>query len=149
MTDRSGPIRPLPALDELKAQARRLRKALEAEGNFISHSEALELVAHQMGHRDWNTLHAAAGNRRPVPLALGAKVSGHYLGQAFTGEIVALSRLGDGTRWRVALDLDEPVGVVRFESFSAFRRRINGTVDNSGVSAAKTSDGEPHLKLAL
>lgn len=142
-------VSPLPALDALKAQARRLRKSLEAEGNFISHSEALELVARQYGHRDWNTLHAAAGNRRPEPLAVGSKVSGRYLGQAFTARIIGLTRLNDGARYRVTLDLDEPVDVVTFESFSAWRRRVNGTIGRDGTSAAKTSDGQPHLVLSL
>lgn len=142
-------LSPLPALDALKAQARRLRKSLEAEGNFISHSEALELVARQYGHRDWNTLHAAAGNRRTVPLAVGSKVSGCYLGQTFSAEIIGLTRLNDGARYRVTLDLDAPVDVVRFASFSAWRKRVNGTIGRDGISAAKTSDGQPHLVLSL
>lgn len=140
---------PLPALDALKAQARRLRKSLEAEGNFISHSEALELVAHQYGMRDWNTLHAACGNRPAEPLALGAKVSGTYLGQAFTAKVIGLTRLNDGARYRLTLDLDEPVDVVTFESFSAWRKRVNGTVDRDGRSMSRTSDGQPHLSLNL
>jgi len=140
---------PLPALDALKAQARRLRKSLEAEGNFISHSEALELVAHQYGMRDWNTLHAAAGNRPAEPLALGAKVSGTYLGQAFTAQVIGLTRLNDGARYRLTLDLDEPVDVVTFESFSAWRKRVNGTVGRDGRSMSRTSDGQPHLALNL
>ena len=44
---------------DLKAMARRLRAALAVRGVDISHSEALELVARQLGARDWNT--AAAG----------------------------------------------------------------------------------------
>ncbi len=140
---------PLPPLAALKAQAKRLRKTLESEGNFISHSEALELVAHQHGCRDWNTLHAAAGNRPAEPLFVGAKVSGHYLGQAFCGEVKSLTRLNDGARYRLTLDLDEAVDVVTFESFSAFRKRINGTINRDGRSASKTSDGRPHLELVL
>ena len=53
---------PLPDLAALKAQAKRLRTTLASEGNFISHSEALEFIARQYGYRDWNTLHAAAGS---------------------------------------------------------------------------------------
>ena len=41
-----------------KAMARRLRAELVARGLDVSHSEALELVAHQLGARDWNTLSA-------------------------------------------------------------------------------------------
>ena len=140
---------PLPPLAALKAQAKRLRKSLEAEGNFLTHSETLELVASQYGYRDWNTLHAAAGNRPAEPLFVGAKVSGTYLGQTFTGEVKSLSRLNDGARYRLTLDLDKAVDVVTFESFSAFRKRINGTINRDGRSASKTSNGRPHLELAL
>lgn len=143
------PHLPLPALQVLKAQAKRLRKTLEAEGNFISHSEALELIARQYGFRDWNTIHAAAGNRPAPPLHLGARVSGAYLGQAFSAEVVGLTRLDNGERYHVSLDLDEPVDVVTFESFSAWRKRVNGTVGRDGVSAMRTSDGRPQLEIRI
>ncbi len=41
-----------------KSMARRLRAELAARDVALSHSEALELVAHQYGVRDWNTLAA-------------------------------------------------------------------------------------------
>src|SRR4051794_6609857 len=41
-----------------KSMARRLRADLAARNITLSHSEALELVAHQYGVRDWNTLAA-------------------------------------------------------------------------------------------
>jgi hypothetical protein len=41
--------------DEAKAMSRRLRSALAARGYTVSHCEALELIANQLGHRDWNT----------------------------------------------------------------------------------------------
>jgi catechol 2,3-dioxygenase-like lactoylglutathione lyase family enzyme len=41
-----------------KSMARRLRADLAARDVTLSHSEALELVAHQYGVRDWNTLAA-------------------------------------------------------------------------------------------
>lgn len=143
------PTQPL-SRDALKAQARRLRKALEAEGNFVSHSEALELLSRQMGYRDWNTLSAAAGNRPDTPLAVGGRVSGHYLGQAFDAEILGLTAITCGAGgWRVTLNLDEAVDVVSFDSFSAFRRRISATIGRNGRSPARTSNGRPHLELAL
>jgi hypothetical protein len=64
---------PIPNLTTLKDQARRLRSRLQAGGENIGHSRALELIAAQYGYNDWNTLHAALGNRRarkallPVP----------------------------------------------------------------------------------
>ncbi|MBY8850328.1 VOC family protein [Saccharothrix sp. MB29] len=49
----------MTTVDDAKAMARRLRAGLAASGTAITHSRALELVAHQLGHRDWNTCHAA------------------------------------------------------------------------------------------
>jgi len=51
--------------DEHKQMARRLRADLADRGVTIGHSEALELVAHQLGARDWNTLSATAGPDEP------------------------------------------------------------------------------------
>ena len=136
-----GPL----SLDALKAQARRLRQALAEDGDFISHGEALELLARQMGFRDWNTLHVAAGNR-PPPLQIGARVSGRYLGQKFSGVIVGVEMLS-GDRRRVAVDFDEPVDVVTFESFSAYRKRVSAIVGEDGCSAEKTSNGRPQMEI--
>lgn len=41
-----------------KPMAKRLRAELAARGLELTHSEALELLAHQHGHRDWNTMAA-------------------------------------------------------------------------------------------
>ncbi len=140
---------PLPSLEDLKAQAKRLRATLEAAGQSVGHGQSLELLACQYGYRNWNTLHAALGNRPPAsPVALGASVSGRYLGQPFTGKVIGVRTLSPG-RYRVTLDFDEPVDVVTFESFSAFRRRVSCTVDGRGTTAEKTSNGVPHLQLEL
>jgi catechol 2,3-dioxygenase-like lactoylglutathione lyase family enzyme len=53
-----------------KQMARRLRADLAARGVTITHSEALELVAHQHGARDWNTLAAITDTSPPgAPIA--------------------------------------------------------------------------------
>ena len=138
----------LPNIDELKSQAKRLRTALPtAGGQALSHSAALELVAKQYGYRDWNTLHAAAGNGPKVLLSLGDRVSGSYLKQPFAGEVVAIAAAGPHGHIKLAIQFDEPVDVVTFDSFSAYRSRVNCTVDENGVSLAKTSDGEPHIRV--
>ena len=54
-----------------KQMARRLRADLAARDVTLSHSEALELVAHQHGARDWNTL---AARSRPDETSEGAAV---------------------------------------------------------------------------
>lgn len=133
------------SLDALKAQAKRLRQALAEDGDFISHSEALELLAKQMGFRDWNTLYASVGNR-PAPPHLGERVAGAYLGQEFSGAIIGVETLSGG-RHRLTIDFDEPVDVVTFESFSAFRKRVTAVVGEDGRSAEKTSNGRPHMEI--
>lgn len=140
---------PLHSLEDLKDQAKRLRAKLEADGEPIGHSRSLELLAHQYGYRNWNTLHAVLGNRPPAsPVALGARVGGRYLGQAFTGEVIGVRTLSPD-RFRVTLDFDEPVDVVTFESFSNFRKRVSCTIDGRGVTSEKTSNGLPQLQLRL
>ncbi len=133
----------IPPVEDLKAQAKRLRDKLHVTGTAISHSAALELVAHQYGARDWNTLRAQSGNK--MILQVGQRVQGRYLGQAFTGEIRALTSLGDGAHRRVTLHFDEPVDVVQFDSFSSLRQRVSGVIGWDGRSPRRTSNGLPQL----
>jgi catechol 2,3-dioxygenase-like lactoylglutathione lyase family enzyme len=53
----------IPTIDDAKAMARRLRDAMQLRGIAASHSDALELVAAQLGHRDWNTASASLGSK--------------------------------------------------------------------------------------
>ena len=53
-------------MSDPKSMARRLRADLAARDIALSHSEALEVVAHQYGVRDWNTL-AARPPADPAP----------------------------------------------------------------------------------
>ena len=138
---------PLPSLEALKQQAKRLRAGLDQDGDFITHSESLELIARQYGYRDWNTLYAAAGNRPPAKrFQLGARVRGRYLGQPFAGEIIAV-RAMSGEHLRVVVKFDEPVDVIKFESFSAYRSRVSAVISGDGATAEKTSDGAPQLQM--
>ncbi|MFC2966828.1 glyoxalase superfamily protein [Acidimangrovimonas pyrenivorans] len=138
----------LPTVAEAKAQAKRLRAQLQAEGQEIGHSKALELVARQHGYRDWNTFHAALGNAPPEDWTPGGRVIGRYLGQPFIATVVAVKMTGAGW-FRLELELDEAVDVVTFDSFSNFRKRIQGTVGPSGTSRERTSDGRPHLEIEI
>lgn len=138
---------PLPSIEALKQQAKRLRAGLDEDGDFLTHSESLELIAKQYGYRDWNTLYAAVGNRPPLKrFQLGGRVKGRYLGQAFTGEIIALRSMSPD-HLRVIIQFDEPVDVVTFDSFSAYRSRVSALVGCEGTTAEKTSDGAPQLVM--
>lgn len=138
----------LPSLDALKAQAKNLRSSLAATGHAISHAQSLELLAKQLGQRDWNTLHAAVGNALR-PLHLGQHVSGHYLGKPFTGKIISISDVGHGARFRLTLRFDAPVNISKFDSMVIERIQVNATVDQYGRTTEKTSDGTPHVAITL
>ena len=139
----------MTTLEDLKAEAKRLRSALAATGQAFTHSQSLEMLAKQKGYRDWNTLHAAIGNQPPrPPVDVGQTVDGAYLGHAVRGEILAVRRFGDG-RYRIKLDLEAPVDVSAFEGMEVLRRRLNANIGGDGATIEKTSGGVPHLKLAL
>ena len=126
--------------DHFKDQAKALRRELTATGHPITHSAALELVAKQNGARDWNTLSARNSWSAPV---VGGPVTGRYMGHPFTGVVKSLAEVG--TNHRITIQLDEAIDVVAFDSFSAFRSRIAGTINKDGISHSHTSDGTPHL----
>ncbi|GFE52331.1 hypothetical protein So717_40840 [Roseobacter cerasinus] len=136
----------LPSRDALKAQAKRLRIKLAETGQTLSHSAALEAVAHQWGARDWNTLSAWAGEQPKPVWQVGQRVSGRYLGHPFRGHIRAAQQRGT-THWRLTLRLDAPVDVARSPHFSCLRQHISCTLDARGRSPQKTSDGVPQMVL--
>ena len=140
----------LPSIETLKSQAKRLRASLAGTGHPFTHSQSLEMIAGQFGYRDWNTLHAAAGNGPAEnPLQIGNRVRGVYLGQAFEGKIIAIAQRHSADRHRVTIHFDEPVDVVTFDSFSSFRQRVSCTLTNDWVSPEKTSNGQPQMRLHL
>jgi hypothetical protein len=140
----------LPPLNVVKEQAKALRSALSTAGTIVSHSKSLELIAHQFGFKDWNTLHATIGNRPAKnPITIGRTVSGRYLGQPFSAEIIGVRAFQASNRFRLTLNLDVPIDVVTFDSFSSFRKRIHCTVDQNGVSTERTSNGKPQMVLEL
>jgi len=147
INEAKAPPRP-DTVAEAKQAARALREALEETGVTVSHAEALERIAEQNGCRDWNTLHARLKQGLPARWRPGARVSGQYLGQAFTATVLAAEALPRG--WvRLALDLDTAVDVVRFDSFSNLRKRVRAVVGPEGHTRERTSDGQPHVRLDL
>ena len=144
----------LPDIQTLKEQAKRLREELARQGTNISHSAALERISKAMGYRDWNTLSAASRSamanvpRTGCPVAIGEEVSGRYLHQPFHGVVHDITTVSPHA-FHVTIKLDEAIDVVSFDSFSSFRSRLTGTIGSDGKTAAKTSDGRPHLELAI
>lgn len=133
--------------ESLKSEAKALRQEQADLGKIITHSEALELVSKAHGFANWNTATASLPERIHSPVNVGDKVEGAYLGQSFTGVVLGTSALPGASYYKVTLQLDEPVDVVTFESFSSFRSRVNGTVDAYGVSPEVTSNRLPILRI--
>lgn len=136
---------PIPTRAELKAQARRLRETLAAQGRPMPHAATLETVAHQWGARDWNTLAALAPDAAP-PWQIGQRVTGRYLGQPFRGRVKSVAQTG-ASHARLTLVFDQPVDVVASDRFSSLRRQVTATVNATGRTVEKTSDGQPHLVI--
>lgn len=135
------------ALRFLKTQARETRETQDAAGRPVTQAEALEMVARSHGLRNWNTLRARA--MRKQRLGLSTRVTGAYLGQRFRGRVHALGPALVKTpgAFRVMLQFDDPVDVVRFDSFSAMRQRVASTLGPNKQSFDATSDGAPQMVL--
>ena len=138
----------LPSAAQAKLQAERLRTKMAEDGEPIGHARSLELVAHQHGYRDWNTMLAAIGNGPPKGWEVGEKVKGTYLSQPFEAHVVSISIVRPGW-FRLKLQLERPVDVVTSDSFTNFRSQVRGVVGPKGHSAERTSDGQPHLQVDL
>lgn len=122
-------------------------KSLRAEQSDLSHSKALELTAHALGYANWNIAAARLSNQSRFEPQIGDTVEGKYLKQSFKGTVIAARCMSKGSHYQVSIHFDEAVDVVSFDSFSAFRQRINILLDSEGVSANATSDGEPHMTI--
>lgn len=140
-------IMTLPSVAQLKTQAKRLRSALAAKGQTLSHGQALELLSAQYGFRDWNTASATASRPNRMPFGIGDRVEGTYMKQPFKGEILSLARIGASGHYRVTLQFDTAVDVVTFDSFSAYRSRVSCLIGADGIAVKKTSDGAPYLRM--
>lgn len=136
----------LPSRDVLKGHARKLRDTLACAGTPLSHSAALEHLAHQWGYRDWNTLSDAASHSARRAWTLGQRISGRYLGHAFTGTVKAVRRKGPD-HVELTIAFDAPVDVVTSPRFSALRGQVSCTIGATGCTVEKTSDGRPHVVL--
>ena len=60
----------MPSTMQSKSMAKVLKQAFADRGVQISHSTCLEIVAHQCGYSDWNTLRATQGQGKRLSFAL-------------------------------------------------------------------------------
>lgn len=137
---------PLPSRAALKAQAKRLRAALNDAGTPCTHAQALEAIAHQWGARDWNTLCARARDTAQQGYRPGQRVTGRYLGHRFAG-MVKSARLMPAGHHALTLRFDDAIDVVTSRHFSAWRKQVNCVVDRTGRTLRVTSNGQPQLVI--
>ncbi|HZY68056.1 MAG TPA: glyoxalase superfamily protein [Devosia sp.] len=135
------------SLQTLKSEARALRSERSLAGTPLGHGQALEEVARKHGYRDWNTASAALPERIAIPVQVGQRVRGTYLGRPFAGLVLGMQLLADMRHYEVTVKFDKPVNVSKFASMVIERQRVKATVNLHGISPAHTSDGEPHMRL--
>lgn len=138
-----------PHVDALKAQAKALRQSLVTTGHIVSHAQSLELLAKQLGYRDWNTLRAASEKTSTIRVQIGQNITGYYLGHPFSGIIINVDNVGGKARIRLTVRFDTPVNVSKFDSMVVERRQVTATLNLDGQTTEKTSDGTPHMVLNL
>lgn len=136
-----------PSIHTLKSEARALREERARAGTPLTQGHALEEIARRHGYRDWNTASAMLPTRIAVPVQVGERAKGTYLGQPFTGLVVGLQMLADGRHYEVTVKFDKPVDVSRFDSMIIPRQRVRATIGIDGTSLARTSDGQPHMRI--
>jgi len=134
-----------PSVQTLKAEARALREDRDRSGNPLTHSAALEAVAHAHGFRDWNTARAALPDRVSPPFQVGQRVRSTYLSQPYNGMLLGVNLMSSMQHYQLTILFDEPVNVTPNFMFAAHRQRVTGTVDIRGVSPALRGDGTPQL----
>jgi hypothetical protein len=136
-----------PSIQTLKSEAKALREERARIGTPLNHGQALEAIARQHGYRDWNTASATLPERVAIPVQVGQRVTGTYLSRPFAGLVVAMKLLADMQHYEVTVRFDKPVNVSKFASMVHNRQRVTATVGLDGVSLARTSDGEPHMRV--
>lgn len=137
-----------PSIQTLKSEARALRDERARAGAPLGHGQALEEIARRHGYRDWNTASATLPERVAIPVQVGQRVKGTYLSRPFTGLVMGMQLLADMQHYEVTVKFDRPVNVSKFDSMVIERQRVRATIGLDGLSMARTTDGEPHMRLA-
>ncbi|MEO0357355.1 MAG: glyoxalase superfamily protein [Pseudomonadota bacterium] len=121
---------------DLKSRA----AALRVDDETLTQTRAYELLAKQLGYRNWNTLHAAAAD-----WSICQRVHGHYLGHPFSASILGVQQ--HAAYIALILRFDDPIDVVASEHFSNVREKVTVRMQSKTRSVGETSNGVPHLIL--
>lgn len=136
-------------VSQAKARAKSIREEAKARGHAVSHSQALETLAHECGLKNWNILRAKLSDLPIDALVKGSPVTGHYLGHPFSGKVSSIKPFGTQGFRRIEIDLDAAIDVVAFESFSSLRKRLSATINPFGQTIETISTGQPQLSLDI
>lgn len=120
--------------DNPKVMARVLREQLHTRGLDLSHGECLDLVARQLGHRDWNVLAA----RTTVSTLVHVRRSCEWIARkddAELGRISAVKRPDE--RWFVACDSwsDDAHAALVDAVAGDLRQPLYATIDESDAES--------------
>ncbi len=135
-------------LQSAKQQAKTLKQDHAAQGEYISHSQALEAVAKRNGYRSWPAMRARIVDHAPHGWSQGSTVTGHYLGHHFSGTLTRITQSSPGW-YGVSIALDHPIDTVSHDSFSNLRSRLRAIIGDKGFTKETTSNGAPILALNL
>lgn len=135
------------SIQTLKSEAKALRDERARAGTPLGQGQALEEISRKHGYRDWNTASASLPERVHIPVQVGQRVTGTYLGRPFAGLVLGMQLLADMRHYEVTVKFDKPVNVSKFDSMVHNRQRVRATLGIDGVSLSRTSDGEPHMRV--
>jgi hypothetical protein len=136
---------PVTNRDEAKARARELRAGPRAGGAPISHAEALERVAAELGCTDWNNASARLSNEPDAPLHVGDLGAGRYLKQPFTGRALGVREIAGGARSLVRNAETPAAETVICTCVRRFETHSNSTTSTGASQRMVTSNAAPHM----
>jgi len=145
-----------------KARAKRLRHYLASIGAPLTHSQSLEAVSNEDGHKDWNTYAAhLRGQDRSTdtdgpypPVRVGDRVNGIFRGSSFEGTVLGLEKT-DGSKaqlepvWRIKIQFDTPVSLDAPTGLDLTRQRVRQMINGKGQSVNLKGRPDGHMKLSL
>jgi len=67
-------------------------------------------------------------------IELGDRIAGTYLGHDVAGQVQDITTSQESGQTRFRIRLDEPVDVVKSESFSSLRQNLSMSLDEEGFS---------------
>lgn len=98
--------------DDLKSQAKRLRKHFSSQGISLTHSQSLEAIAAVHGHKDWNVASAALASHSKDSMVVTPELFQHLDAMASQGQAEAIANQDNqSAAWSQALQANSPTSL--------------------------------------